>query len=147
MKKLAAAIAVVAVVAGCGGSDSASDTPKATATERSASSPTPNKKMPKLQFKVTGSCVSGKGTLRSKSSGFTPGGSYTTDAWYPNGRHYTDMNRFGKAWPDGITSSWQWPCDIPDSKGRIDPPGKYKIRMTDNTTGRTVTTYLKVGKP
>jgi hypothetical protein len=99
-----------------------------------------------LKFRVIGSCTSNEGTLTSVSSGFTPDGPYTTEAWYPNGRPYTMIENPGYASASGSTPGWSWPCaEGANDKG--DPPGTYKIKVTDLTSKRFVQTTLVVGKP
>lgn len=84
-----------------------------------------------LRFAVTGSCTTAGGTLRSNSSGFTPGGRYTIKVFYPDGRPYTNLTAgsSGTVRSDGSVV-WNWDCTG-------DPPGRYTTELADESTGRS----------
>ena len=50
----------------------------------------------------------------------------------------------GKASEQGTTPNWKWPCNY---QGQGDPPGTYKLTITDRETNRKVDTTFEVGKP
>ena len=99
-----------------------------------------------LTFTVIGSCTSAGGTLTAVGSGFTPNSTYSTEVWYPDGRPYVSIDNPGNADVSGATPDWQWPCALGESDGG-DPPGTYKVTITDIATGRTVDTTFEVGEP
>jgi hypothetical protein len=118
------------------------------------SSPTPTlhtagKKLP-LKFKVIGKCYSetGGGTLLAKSSGFTPNSTYSRKAWYPKKRGALERSEYTFLKPQGHTTAdgkavFKWDCDYTDNS-KPDPPGTYKLRVIDDSTGRSLTVYFKV---
>ncbi|NKQ28289.1 hypothetical protein [Streptomyces galbus] len=85
---------------------------------------------PRLQ--IVGDCNSVGQVLQSSSSGFTPGGSYTTEVLDPDGQPYTrsDFNPHGTANASGVLG-WRWQCD------QGDKTGQYRTRVTDDTTGKS----------
>jgi hypothetical protein len=76
---------------------------------------------------ITGSCTTNGGTLGSTSSGFTPGGTATIQAWYPDGREYTNLASESSVRSDG-SIAWSWPC-------QGDPSGTYTTMAVDDATG------------
>lgn len=99
-----------------------------------------------LSFTVIGRCTSDAGTLTSIGRGFTPNGTYTTEVTYPNGDPYVAIDNPGTAAADGSTPNWKWPCAM-GANGKGDPPGEYKVKITDNSTGRSVNTTFTVYEP
>lgn len=81
-----------------------------------------------VRLAITGSCTTAGGTLTGQSSGFTPGGTVTIRAWYPDGRGYTNLISSARARSDG-SIPWTWPC-------ADDPAGRYSTEVVDNATGR-----------
>jgi hypothetical protein len=100
-----------------------------------------------LTFKVIGACTSDSGVLTAVGSGFTPDATYTTEVWYPDGKEYTNFNPVGTASSTGATPDWKWPCGPYGDVQVGDPAGTYKVRVTDNTSGRQVTTTFTINKP
>lgn len=106
-----------------------------------------------LTIQVFGTCGSNpeqKQALRLHASGFTPGGVYMTEAYFPNeaplnGARYRFLKNFGynKAANDGSTPAWTWDCWLAQGTPG-DPPGTYKLTLHDLTTGKTVTTNFTV---
>lgn len=139
-RSLAGALLVLGAVTAC--ADNSSVTlPSPTPTSPSQT-PSPSPSAKPLVFRVIGQCTTKAGTLTSFSRGFTPGGAYTTEATGPDGKPYVDIDNPGDASSIGDTPRWKWPCQGPN-----DLPGEYKIKVTDNATGRFVTTTLTVGAP
>jgi hypothetical protein len=148
-------------VAACGGNDatpaSSSSPPlsaraSASATAKSA-----------LHFNVecvTKKCESdgknAEGTFRAKASNFTPNGPYIFCAWYPNGTKYDNwMNPVtyngqscsqGMVDAQGAAPGWSWKIDV-GSGGSVDPPGNYRIQITDIRTGRSKETTFTIHRP
>jgi hypothetical protein len=146
---LSAALLVLAVT-GCTNDPPTAD-PSPSPVQSEGVEPTlkpPKAPKPKgpLKFRVVGSCTSTEGTLTSVSSGFTPSGPYNTEAWYPSGTPYTMIDNPGYASSRGSTPNWSWPCAL-GANNKGDPPGTYKLKVTDLTTGKSVRTTLTVGKP
>jgi hypothetical protein len=81
-------------------------------------------------FSVVGHCARGRGTLFGAGRGFTPGGRYVTIAWYPDGKPYTRIANPGHASTKGTTPNWRWACE------RVDPPGRYEVRLVDLDTAK-----------
>jgi surface antigen len=92
--------------------------------------PPPPAATPKLA--ISGTCTTNGGTLVGASSAFTPGGTATIRAWYPDGREYTNLIHTSRVRPDG-SISWTWPC-------QGDPEGTYATEAVDDashaSTGR-----------
>ncbi len=158
MKVASGIIAVLFVFAASGCTEdapSSSPEPSPTQSEQTETSPKPEKprksKTPQakgpLMFKIIGNCTSESGTLTSVSSGFTPGGPYSTEAWYPSGKPYTQISNPGYASGSGSTPGWNWPCAEGETAGKGDPPGEYRAVITDLTTGKSIETSFVVGKP
>lgn len=82
-----------------------------------------------VKLSVTGSCTTSGGTLTGTSSGFTPGGTATIRAWYPDGREYTNLIRTARVRADG-SIPWSWPC-------AGDPAGTYSTEAVDDASGAT----------
>jgi hypothetical protein len=87
-----------------------------------------------LMITVKGHC-NDKGGLRLDGKGFTPGGTYLTQAWYPvsqKSRQYTHLqdNGLGVADDKGHTPNWRWDCNDGE-KGKPDPRGVYTLMMVD----------------
>jgi hypothetical protein len=76
---------------------------------------------------VSGSCTTAGGTLSGTSSGFTPGGTATIRAWYPNGSEYTNLAHNSRVRADG-SILWTWPC-------AGDSVGTYMTSAIDDSTG------------
>jgi hypothetical protein len=76
---------------------------------------------------ITGACTSSGGTLSGASSGFTPGGHATINAWNPDGSVYANLVHDSVVGGDG-SITWKWPC-------AGDPAGTYSTEAIDNTTG------------
>ena len=102
-----------------------------------------------LTIRVNGTCAN-NGVMTLVSSGFTAGGKYRTEAWYPNGEPYTYMRSIGNVVKDSPTErgatdtpAWEWDCRVtPD--GALDPEGVYTLTMTDLATKRKVTATFEV---
>ncbi len=92
-----------------------------------------------LSLAIAGSCTSSGGALSSVSSGFTPGGTDSISATYPNGQPYTNIIDHGRVNSSG-SIAWYWPC-------AGDPAGTYATTVTDNSTGRSVTADFTIGAP
>jgi surface antigen len=88
---------------------------------------TPAPAAPKLT--ISGSCTTSGGVLTGSSSGFSPGGTATIHAWYPDGNEYTNLIHVSRVRPDG-TIAWTWPCEG-------DRDGTYTTEATDDATGST----------
>lgn len=82
-----------------------------------------------LEFSVIGECRTVGEKLLAESSGFTPGGQYRSEAWYPGGARYPLDFTVGTANSDG-TVNWGWTCEADD------PAGTYTTTVTDLKTGR-----------
>jgi hypothetical protein len=135
----AAVVAIVLpAVPGCGDGESPADAPATTAPVASST----GSPAAELRVAVTGTCKDPEG-MRLQSSGFTPNGTYTTEVWYPDGKPYTFIAP-GVADAQGATPNWRWNCNVTNT-GSPDPAGTYKLRMTDDTTGRSITTNFVVG--
>jgi hypothetical protein len=92
-----------------------------------------------LHFKLIGQTAAVRyygGTIRSVSSGFTPKDSYTTMVWGPNGKPYKGNLQSGYVDVYGKTSNWSWNAGGTVYYGAVDPPGRYKVVVIDNATGR-----------
>lgn len=120
-------------VPGC--SDNSKSSPPEVATPRQPSRST-------MHIKVVGKCTN-SGGLQLQSSGFTPGGSYQTEAWYPSGEQYPHLAGTGTAGTNGDTPNWRWDC-FDGANGKRDPEGTYSLRLTDLATGRKVNSKFKV---
>lgn len=92
---------------------------------------------------ISGSCTTAGGTLRGTSKGFTPGGTATIRAWYPDGRPYTDLVATSRVRDDG-SIRWNWPCVG-------DPAGTYATEAVDDrsgaSTGRLAFTIASADPP
>ncbi|MFE6481757.1 hypothetical protein ACFVGN_02260 [Streptomyces sp. NPDC057757] len=96
-------------------------------------------------LEVTGTCVGPDKQWQVKSSGFTPHGTYTVNATYPNGRPYPldgagDRGTQGVANGDGSLKT-RWQCYAPD------PEGTYTMTVRDEATGKSATAKFYVDKP
>ena len=76
---------------------------------------------------ITGMCSTTSGVLNGTSSGFTPGGTATIRAWYPNGSEYTNLVHVSRVRADG-SIGWTWPC-------AGDPSGAYATEVVDDASG------------
>lgn len=142
MRRSLAAVPLALLLALVGCSDSTSSTPSSAPTPSSTASA----EQEELSFEIIGTCTSEAGTLTSVSSGFTPGGNYTTEAWYPNGDPYLGLDNPGRVADNGSTPAWNWNCALGENEGG-DPPGEYRVKITDNATGRSIETTLTVHEP
>lgn len=133
--------------AAAGGQQSSSPSASPSQEDLGSSDTLPNPRLPKLKFKVTGSCTSAGGVLKAQGQGFTPSGSYTTRVWYPDGTPYDDLEPTGYASEAGTTPGWSWPCGPYDNVVKGDPPGTYRVVMTDDVTGRRVKTTFTIKEP
>lgn len=79
------------------------------------------------QLAISGACTSVGGTLVGSTRGFTPGGTATIRAWYPDGRAYTNLVSSARVRADG-SIPWTWPC-------AGDPPGGYTTEAVDDASG------------
>lgn len=82
---------------------------------------------PSLHLAITGVCTTNGGVLTGTSSGFTPGGTATLRAWYPNGSEYTNIIHTSRVHSDG-SIGWTWPC-------QGDPAGTYNTEAVDDASG------------
>ncbi len=82
-----------------------------------------------LSLSIIGSCTTAGGTLAGRSYGFTPGGTATIRAWYPDGREYANLVHASRVRTDG-SIRWTWPC-------AGDPAGAYTTEAVDRATGRS----------
>jgi hypothetical protein len=145
LSRIVTALVAVALVAGCGGSKDTSSKPQPESTATS----TPISKGP-LKFKVVGKCYSetGGGTLLAKSSGFTPDSTYSRAAWYPKKpgaaarSEYSYLVRKGHTTANG-KAYFEWDCGK-GANGQPDPPGRYMLRVTDDSTGHSKTVFFRI---
>jgi hypothetical protein len=92
-----------------------------------------------LHFRLTGQTAAVRyygGTIRSESSGFTPKGNYTSMVWGPDGQPYKGNLVSGVVDVYGKTSNWSWNAGGTFYYGAVDPPGRYKVVVIDDATGR-----------
>jgi hypothetical protein len=143
--RIVTALVAVALVAGCGGSKNTSSKPQPESTATS----TPVSKGP-LKFKVIGKCYSktGGGTLLAKSGGFTPNSTYSRAVWYPKEPGAAARSEYKFLTPQGHTTPrgkavFEWDCNY-TSNGEPDPPGKYKLQITDDSTDRSKTVFFRI---
>jgi hypothetical protein len=134
------------LVTACGGSGETNGA-RATSSPTASAGHSNEPAVQELGFVVVGKCTSKSGTLTANGSGFTPNGQYTTEAWYPDGKPYIGIANPGTASSEGTTPGWEWPCAEGEKEGEGDPPGTYKVKVTDNTTGKSVETTFEVGVP
>jgi hypothetical protein len=150
--RLTALLCAVVVLAGCGGDEGTQSSPQAENTPASTSasgSGSPKAKGP-LKFKVVGKCYSepGGGTLLARSTGFTPSSTYTRVAWYPKKpgtaarSEYRFLVREGHTTPRG-KAIFEWDCNY-TSDGEPDPPGRYKLQVTDDATSRSKVVFFRI---
>ena len=91
-----------------------------------------------LHFQVVGACTSAGGTLTSVSSNFTPGATYSVQAFDPNGNTYPLRYDHGTVNSDGSVI-WQWPCEDV-------PAGTYSTTLVDESDGQQIgPVYFTVG--
>lgn len=105
--------------------------------------------MKPLKIGIGGGCRSaayGPGQIQIVGTGFTPGGKYTWTIRYPNDRPYTfdpfHTHHATDVLPLGVIHL-SVSCGI-GADGKPDPPGAYKIKVTDESTGRSITTTYRV---
>lgn len=142
-----ATFAAFLTLVGCGGSDNKEKTvnpdPAPSATTSVSTQPAG-----KLKFRLTDDkCVIGYDVVGAVSSGFKPGGEYTTTAKYPDGRPYTDIGNPGFASATGTTPNWRWDCTTRDENRKLDPPGLYRITVREKESGRSVSVSIRAVKP
>jgi hypothetical protein len=148
----------LAALAGCGGNSNQQPTrgssvrqsgPNSSSKPSSGGTTSATNESP-LKFKVIGKCYAepGGGTLLSQSSGFTPNSQYSREAWYPKKpgsvarSQYTFLIRKGHTDARGH-AYFKWDCNY-TANNQPDPPGKYKLRVTDDKTGRSKTVFFRV---
>ncbi len=91
-----------------------------------------------LHFQVVGACTTAGGTLTSASSNFTPGATYSVQAFDPSGNTYPLTYDHGTVSSDGSVI-WQWPCAGV-------PAGTYSTTLVDQSDGQEIgPVYFTVG--
>ena len=140
---MAAILGILVAAPGCGtdSGDSPSDAGISATAGAASAAPSQADANGPLTIKVAGSCR-GNGVMTLESSGFTPNQGYTTEVWYPDGRPYGYIVN-GTADANGKTPNWKWNCND-TANGTPDPVGEYRLKMTDNATGRSAETTFKV---
>jgi hypothetical protein len=119
----------------CCASSASSNAPDSSASP-GISPPPPNG----LPFSVVGTCTTAGGTLSGKATGFTVGGTYTVQAWRPDGAPYPLASSKGTVTAGGGVN-WTWPC-------AGDPAGDYRTELTDDASGRqTGVVSFHIGAP
>jgi hypothetical protein len=103
----------------------------------------------RLTVSMRGKCrskVSG-GVLYPSVKGFTPSGTFTVNAWYPDGSPYRYLHHQGRVGSDGTLRKfadpavrWGWACGD-GANGKPDPAGRYTIQFKDNKTGQSTPAY------
>jgi hypothetical protein len=156
LSRLVVLLAILALFNGCGGDDKKSSV-SVRHTGPGTSNPAPstgstsvtNNNVP-LKFKVVGKCYSetGGGTLLAKSSGFTPDSTYSRAAWYPKKPGAAARSEYSYLVREGHTTAngkayFEWDCGK-GANGQPDPPGRYKLRVTDDSTGRGKTVFFRI---
>jgi len=132
--------AILLILAGCQAKHSrvaiknpSTPSPTGTATtssdDGSGSGPSGSQSVAAPSFAVTGSCTTAGGSLGHTSSGFTPNGTFTVSANYPDGRPYPLATTTGRVYANGSVP-WSWPC-------AGDPAGTYTTVLTDTATHRS----------
>jgi hypothetical protein len=137
-----ASLLVLIALAGCGSSTPSTGSKSSAAATRG---PLIVKMMGKCRSKVNG------GVLYPSVKGFTPGGTFTVNAWYPDGSPYRYLHHQGRVGSDGTlrkttdpTVKWGWACGD-GANGKSDPAThgskRYTIQFKDDKTGRSTPAY------
>lgn len=87
---------------------------------------------------ITGTCTRAGDQLDVRSSGFTPGGTYTISITDPDGRPYPLTIGDSNTATSAGSLRTRWMCQEGDTSGL------YTARATDESSGRSVTTTFRV---